>query len=288
MTFVGKMLVVVQVIMSLAFMAFAGAVFATHQNWKTQAESLESQLTAAQTEIQDRTSELQRRLDEATQIRDQAQQRAEQAEGQNSQLRTQLANETQKSNRLELELRSQTGLAQAKSDEATFRDDEAQRQRIAYQTLRDQNNQLAETLRDRDDQIFSLNLSVEDLTKRHNSLLGENGDLKKILRLNGLPSDPTTYAALEEPPPPVEGLVVATQRDRTNRTEFVEVSIGSDDGLLKNHVLDVFSSAAVSGKTQYLGKIEIVYVTNDRAVGRVIETAKNGIIQRGDNVTTKL
>ena len=34
MTFIGKMLIVVQLVLSLLFMAFAGAVFTVEQNWK--------------------------------------------------------------------------------------------------------------------------------------------------------------------------------------------------------------------------------------------------------------
>ena len=36
MTFIGKMLIVVQLVLSLLFMAFAGAVFTVEQNWKQQ------------------------------------------------------------------------------------------------------------------------------------------------------------------------------------------------------------------------------------------------------------
>ena len=133
-----------------------------------------------------------------------------------------------------------------------------------------------------------MNLELEDLKERFTGLLADNGDLKKILRLNDLPTDPTLFTSLEEPPPPIDGLVVATSTDRTNRTEAVEISVGSDDGVRKNHVLDAYSAEANGGKTRYLGKIRITHVTPDRAVGYVIESVKNGIIQRGDNVTTRL
>ena len=49
--------------------------------------------------------------------------------------------------------------------------------------------------------------------------------------------------------------------------------------------LDVFRTSA-GGK--YLGRIKLVYVEGDRSVGAVIRKTKNGIIQREDNVTTKL
>ena len=55
MTFVGKVLIVVQVVMSLCFMAFAGAVYVTHENWKTKYEDSEqriAQLNKAKSDIE--------------------------------------------------------------------------------------------------------------------------------------------------------------------------------------------------------------------------------------------
>lgn len=288
MSFVGKMLIVLQVVLSVVFMAFAGAVYTAQTSWKQQHDSLQTQVNQLQTTISDNQASAKRQVDELTMQRDAAHQRAEAAEGKLAQLDAQFRNELAKNNRLELELKAQTGLADAKSNEASFRDEEAQRQRIAYQTLRTQLNEMAAQLRSTEDELFAEKLERQALAERHDNLLAENGDLKKILRLNDLSADSSAYASLQEPPPPVDGLVVATKKDRTNRTEFVEVSIGSDDGLSMNHELDVYRAGTAGGKTQYLGRIRIVYLTPDRAVGRVIETAKNGIIERGDNVTTKL
>ncbi len=288
MTFVGKMLVVVQLVMSIAFMAFAGAVYSTQQSWKDEAEKLQTQVSGLQTDLQDQNTELQRKLDAAEQAAAAAVQRAEQAEGDNAQLRNEIANQKQKTEQLNLQNNSLQGLAESKSNEASFRDEEAQRERVASRTLREQVNELQAGLRDRDDQIFAMRLRLEDLSERFDALLAESGDLKKILRLNGLPTDPAEFRSLEDPPPPVDGVVVATKTDKTNRTKAVEISVGSDDGVRKNHELDVYSSAVNGGKNRWLGKIRISNVTPDRAVGYVIETAKNGIIQRGDNVTTRL
>lgn len=288
MTFVGKMLVVVQVLMSIVFMAFAGAVYSTQQSWRAEAESLEQQLADLQTDLNDQNTTLQRQLDAAQQAATAAIQRAEQAEGTNATLVDQNANLAQTIDQLNQQNNQLRGLAQAKSDEATFREEEAQRERVASRALRDQVNELQANLRDRDDQIFAMQLRLEDLSTRHDTLLTENGDLKKILRLNDLPTDPVEFRATEEPPPPIDGLVVDTMVDKTNRTRAVEISVGSDDGVRRNHVLDVYSSSSNGRDTRYLGKIRISRVTPDRAVGYVIESAKNGIIQRGDNVTTRL
>lgn len=288
MTFVGKMLVVVQVVLSIAFMAFAGGVYSIQQSWKAEAAKLQSQVDSLKSDLADQSTSLQLKLDQAEQARAAAEQRANQAEGINAQLQAQLANEQQRTNQLNLQNNQLQGLAEAKSDEATYRLEEAQRERVAAQALRQQVNELQTGLRDRDDQIFAMQLQLDDLTSRFNTLVAENGDLKKVLRLNNLSDDPAELRALEEPPPPIDGVVVATKSDRTNRTSAVEISVGSDDGVRKNHVLDVYSTEATGGKTRYLGKIRIMTVTPDRAVGYVIESSKNGIIQRGDNVTTRL
>ena len=288
MSFVGKMLIVLQVFLSVVFMAFAGAVYTTQQNWMQQANSLRQQVTDRETEINDAATAANNEIEELTKQRDAAVVRADTAEAANDTLRTELANEQDRSNRVEAERQAYEGLAGAKSVEASFRHEEAQRQRIAYQTLRTQNDELAATLRNTEDALFAANLERQALAERYDGLLAENGDLKRILRVNDLPSDPSEYAGLEEPPPPVDGLVLATMKNKTNRTELVEISIGSDDGLLKSHELDVFRAATGSEKVQYLGKIRITLVTPDRAVGYVIQAAKNGIIERGDNVTTKL
>jgi hypothetical protein len=62
----------------------------------------------------------------------------------------------------------------------------------------------------------------------------------------------------------------------------VEISIGSDDGIGPKMKLIVFRGS------RYICEIEITDVYPDMAVGRVIEETRNGSIERGDNVTTKL
>ena len=102
----------------------------------------------------------------------------------------------------------------------------------------------------------------------------------------------TTWEAAElagqQPPPVVEGVVMDARKSARQGTEFVEISLGSDDGLAKGHSLFVYRGANGGDRGKYLGKIEIVYVTPDKAVGTVVERAKNGVIQKGDNVTSKL
>lgn len=77
--------------------------------------------------------------------------------------------------------------------------------------------------------------------------------------------------------------------NKANRVQFVNITIGSDDGLLVGHRLDVLRlSPDGQGATEWLGQVEIVSIEPDSAVAEVVLAAKNGIIQEGDNVTSKL
>ena len=64
--------------------------------------------------------------------------------------------------------------------------------------------------------------------------------------------------------------------------ELIEISIGEDDGLKKNHTLEVYRDNV------YLGQAVVLKVTPDRAVARIVPELKQGIIKRGDRVSAEL
>ena len=108
-------------------------------------------------------------------------------------------------------------------------------------------------------------------------------------RCSSVRCDPRVYAAQNDPPPILEGMVINAAENAKGSVDLVEISLGSDDGLVKGHKLFVFRSGLQSDEdAKYLGQIELVFVDSDHAVGTVIEKAKSGIIKKGDNVTSKL
>jgi hypothetical protein len=80
----------------------------------------------------------------------------------------------------------------------------------------------------------------------------------------------------------LDTVVLQIKKGNRNGSELVEIDAGSDVGLAKGHVMFVYRGV------KYLGKIRLDMVDYRTAVGVVIDSTKNGEIQRGDIVTTKL
>lgn len=288
MSYVGKILVVVQVVLSLLFMAFAGAVFSMHQNWLGKYKA-EQETT---TRLQSNLGEVQRQLDLArqdlTQKFDEEKARADRIQAENLTLTAEVQRLTVEVERKEAQREEQTGLAESKGREATFRQQEAVRQRIENDKLRAALDTESAQVRDLQDELFTTNVTLEELRARFNSLLAKTAYLERVVAVNNLETDPDVVAKMKLPPPPVEGLVVDLSKNRANRVEFVQLSIGSDDGLNLRHELDVVRLNEKEGTSDWLGRIEVVDLMPNSAVGRVVLPAKNGIIQVGDTVTSKL
>jgi len=290
MSFVGKVLVVVQVVLSVCFMGFAGAVFTAQHNWraksitfKENAANLQKNMTTLESDFGNYKTETTQKINDALSAAQTAKAANDALKAQNKSYQTQL--ETVRAER-------DTSVAQAETtgEEAKFRRQESGRQRVVNKTLHDTVNGLRANIKSLEDTIFTQSIREKNLTAKHNTVLGELKYLNKIVANLGIdPKDPA-IAGMKSPPPAVEGLIINTKKNRQNGTKFVEVSLGSDDGLSKGHQLYVyrFGTKANGNRPKYLGKIELVYVNPDNAVGTVIDAAKNGVIEKGDHVNSKL
>lgn len=289
MSFLGKILIVTQVVLSLLFMCAAGAVFALHVNWRDEARKQEAQVSTLQTQHSNEVANLNQRIDALTTQMQTQTNRADQEVGTRQRLEQEVAALRQETNSLNQQLQRQTGLAETKSNEAAFRQAEAERIRAQNNTLSRTIDELNQKNVQLEDQLGTRNQAYEELVQQHDRLLEQVAFLERVVRQHKLETDPRVVASYSEPPPPVEGVVQDVRKDQANRPKFVHITIGSDDGLRVGHQLDVYRPAERSnGKAAYLGRIRIWSVTPNEAVGLVIESARNGIIEVGDNVTTKL
>jgi hypothetical protein len=278
MSFMGKILVVIQVVLSVFFMAFAGAVYTAQTNWK---KSYETQLAATKKvegqlrELEEATTkERNERQAELNQIKAER----DASNGKVTNLTNDVTDLTAKNKQLAVE-------AAAAKEQTKIADEEAKARKEESLALREVNTKL---LKSRDEETAA-KTRLEDETQKLKVDLDKSQ--RKVVQLEkDLAAYKSQYPDLKiavkagvAPAEPVEGKIEEVRRSRVaGNAEFVEISIGSDDGLTKGHHLDV-----VRGE-KYLGRIRVVETWPDKAVCEVVTKNKNGIIQRGDNVTTKL
>jgi DNA-binding MarR family transcriptional regulator len=113
------------------------------------------------------------------------------------------------------------------------------------------------------------------LTARHRQLLDQLSQYKIAFA--------DLKAQLDRTPPRLDGLVRAASDEG-----YVEVSVGFQDGLEKGHLMEVFRKGATPESNKYLGRIRIVRVESDTAVGQVIPEYRQGKIEKNDHVATRL
>lgn len=285
MTFLGKILVVVQLVLAICFMAFAGAVYTAQTNWKVAAESARKEASDQRTAATNAANELQQTKNDLSAQIAKLNEQVAILDGKTKEATDQLERTRQELQAARTAVDRQTAVANLAEEQARFRQEETLRQRERNERLQSQINELLGQARGLEDTLFAKNLQIEAMEGRQQRMIEQVAQYRQmILALEGSlnPEDYQVLSDATEPPPTVTGEVLNTRVSDTSRTEFVEVSLGSDDGFKKGDQLFVYRGA------DYLGKLELTSMYPDRAVGRVIQRVRNGTIQKGDHVTPKL
>jgi hypothetical protein len=281
MTFVGKILVIVIMAFALLFLGISAVTFTTAKNW----------MVATKAE-QKKVDELKKKVNDAQAQSEAAKKGLEDAKSafdqMTKQLNTQLAS-LRDENKRNLDqittVRSQLVGAQ-ETAKSTMEEVKARREQTALlrnqkAAVEKQANEFKLHQADLTDRIRELERGLDTATKNNSDLRERVAKFSALLRQNGLSDDISQIKGLESPPP-VMGEV--KRIDSSNRR--VEVTIGSDDGLVSGHELFVFR---VSPRPEYLGKISIVAVDPDQAVGKVIGNTYQGKkIKEGDIVSSTI
>ncbi|NQT15260.1 MAG: hypothetical protein HQ582_21065, partial [Planctomycetes bacterium] len=114
------------------------------------------------------------------------------------------------------------------------------------------------------------------LNARMVTLTEDLAKANEVLRIHGLKPEPAAYSGVA---PPVDGVVVQIGSD----AKTIEISIGSDDGLMKGHLLEVIREGG-----GWLGRVEVMQTSPDKAVCKILPEFLQRPIERNDRVTTKL
>lgn len=288
MNLVGKIFVFLIFVMSLVFASFAVMVFVAHTSWK--AEILRTSEEAGKVNkslgwkyklanAEKEASELQTQYDEledAYAAMDTARrQEIVKLEQEKERLLATYATEretnkeiTAKFEKTLAELRAfQNMLANMKTDNDSMRKEIT----AAREVITDKFRQLVKLREELNHNIAM----VAQLQQRREQLLVALNQAEAWLAVHNIKKETPLNA--EEPI--VDGFV--TEVRKVNDNILVEISLGSDDGLKKGHMLQVFR-----GKT-YLGEITIVLAESDRAAGKVNRKWQQGEIRDGDRVLSR-
>jgi len=279
---VGKILIILQLVFSLCFMCFAGAAYTYSAKWKAEAEKAQVQAQDANNNIDDLRRTHVQELETLNATLTAETNRADQAEGQLTNLQQDVATmrqslaEAEKQRDINAENYAVANAeAEARKAEAIQLRSEVQKQRDTIQTLIGQR-------RDIEDETLDLKGQVAAAREREVQTLSEIGRLNDLLRYHEV--DPRQQLVGESPAEitKVDGKVLATRRNASRSAELVHISIGSDDRIISGMTMIVYRG------NKYLGELRITDVYADSAVGLVVERTRNGVIERGDDVTTKL
>ena len=288
MSNVGKLLVFLQLALSVIFAAMAGAVFTQHTNWKAQADKLKAEVQSKDQTLQSAIQNAEKEKADLTEQVKVAKDEKLRIEADKQTADTQLAAANNEKAQLQSQLSSQTALAETKASEAGYRNEEAQKQRLVNIDVNKRLDESQQEARTKTDDLFNAKTELADLQAKYTALLQEKADLEKFLASANVKIDRRMVSKLQSPPPHVEGLIQEVRNDRTGRAKYLEITVGADDGLAVGHELDVYRSGVDGRQPQWLGKVKVVQTDPDHAVCEVVTMAKNGIIEKGDNVTTKL
>ena len=274
MTLLGKIFTVLIFIMSVAFCILAVATFATHRNWKALATAQSTTITELKGTLDAKTAELETHKTDlameqaarkaalgtlqsklmlvANDVQDYAKRLTDAT--------TQLTSQTQAAKDAELLLADITKEVNKLREDIRLTQQDRDEQFVKAVDLTDKKNQ-AESLKAR-------------LEEQHKQLQEQFAQLSLVADRLGFDKNKLVSAI----PPPLDGVVTAVDESQG----LVEISLGSDDGLKKGHVLQVYRG------NQYLGQIILREVNSDKSVGDIDKKLQRGRMRKDDNVTTKL
>lgn len=281
MTFVGRIFVIVIMAFSLLFLGISTVVFTTTKNWKGEAEKqkrevskLETSLNTAKAAADAAKKEL-----EAAKISYDTQTKV--LGDQVKALNDEVASDREQITAARGKIADAQTNAKAALTEAEDRRNETTALREQKAAVEKQANEYKLNQTELNDKIRELERMLETTQRTRDDLRDQVARFATKLRQNGLSDDISTIRGVESPPK-VAGEVLRVDP----RTQTVEFTNGSDEGLVVGHEMVVFRTKP---RPEYIGKLRIIEVDPDQSVGRVIGTTVNGKkIKEGDIVSSTI
>ena len=276
MNLLGKIFVIMIVIMSLVFLGLAMAVYSAHKNWPAQVASLRQEVSETRSQLEQQISVYQQQaenleLEKATYQSQMAKLETERVaiQARNADMQTEV-NQLKQQNR---DATTAVTATQQVSAELAKENLGLQQDIIATQAAADQ--AFDETVKATSAlHEASTQLAVE--LERNQQLTEQSAEMTRVLLNAGL--DPASRS--DDITPKVEGFISGV--NRRGGAETIEITIGYDAGIRRNHTVEIFRG------TDYVGRAVVLETSPNRAVARVLPESKLRYIEEGDSVATRL
>jgi hypothetical protein len=289
MNLIGKILTFLIFILSIIFMTLVLAVYATHKNWRDAVLTPQEQVTATKplglkyiledekAKNKKLNDDLERLTQEKAKELDAKVQALTKLENENSLMNDQIKELQQSVNKYETAERTTVAALKVTQEEsAMFRGEVDGLRSEAEKAQSDRDAHFREVVR-MTDEMHQLINDMTELKNRNTTLSADLAKAREVLRHNDL----TENTDISGTPPRVDGLVEAVQGGG-----LVEISIGSDSGIQKGHKLDLYRVGSAGNK--YVGRVEVLKTSPDKAVCKIIPSFQQSEVQKGDRVASKL
>jgi len=282
MNIIGKIFVFAVFIMSLVFMTFAIALFATNTNWREEIVRDRNSVKPGESvgykfQLEDAKKEREKLTTDITKLTNEV----AASEAARDQVIAQMQTAIEEKNK-DLEVLRKTKETREKEREEAQQElaathvelkiitDEIKGLRVEVreqQSIVDGQLKMAAELAEK---LHTSESSLQIVSERKTQLEKQVANARLLLKQSGLSID----SPQKDLVPTVEGQVTAVNKDT------IEFNLGSDDGIQAGIDMVVYRHG------KYLGKVKVRSVKTDRANADVI--GKNGVILQGDRVATRL
>lgn len=281
MTQLGKLLVVAITVLAMVFLGLTTVVMVTAENWKDKALAETKKYDETRQELDKAQQDVANANQELVLLKGRHDGEIAQKDQLITDLEASIRDKEAEYNRVNTALSVAQENATLSSTESTTRVDETVSLRDSLRSAQDQANDLKLQERELNQQIVTLTKQLEAAQNTNERLRDEVATLSSTLSRAGLAADVRNVKALNNPPD-VEGLI--SRVDSTGQR--LELTIGSDDGLVPGHELFVFRRAP---NAQYIGKIRIIAADPERAVATIVGKTYLGTkVTEGDVVSTSI
>jgi hypothetical protein len=288
MNLVGKIFVVFIFVMALVFMALTLAVYTTQRNWRDVVMQPEATPTK-DLGLKPQLARIRRDFDELKNVKEAvdrelaAEKTARTAAV--AKLETDLVLAVKEKNsmqagRAELEKRTRDAEAALNATQKNCTDYRTQLDKLRVDLLNavQDRDKIFIDLVKRNDELIQATNKKDDLDKQLVEAAKELAKAKECLRYYDINMN-SDYKNAN--PPKVDGIVTGVLE-----SGLIEISLGSDHGLRKGHVLQVYR--VNGGQSTYVGRVEVVKVDPSRSACKIDPKYQNSNVMVNDRVASKI